>query len=136
MYPRLYTLALLSENPDTLIPNEPYTPLIDTISLDYIAEETTDFSQLTKESFDSNRIKLFHEDAFGQYEEHSYLKEKAIEKSILEKTSPTDSWLIPAYCNGGELYIGLENAETTQQISLLIEVLEGSENDTRSADVE
>ena len=39
-----------------------------------------------------------------------------------------ETHLVPKYCLGGELFIGLTNAEPGQTISLLIQVLEGSEN--------
>lgn len=119
---------MTNENPETLIPNEPYTPFADTISLHYIAEENTDFTLTDELSYQSNRIQLFHEAAFGQYEEHSYLKNKSKEGIVLSKDASINTWLVPDYCKGGELFIGLENAIPTQQVSLLIQVLEGSEN--------
>ncbi len=130
LFPRIYTLALTNDNAETLIPNDPYTPFADTLSLSYTAEESTDFSKKSKKEYISNRITLFHENPFGQYEEHSYLKEQAKEQNILGKNMTSDSWLVPDYCHGGELYIGLKDAEISQQISLLIQVLEGSENPT------
>ncbi|WP_108808040.1 baseplate J/gp47 family protein [Aquimarina spinulae] len=128
LFPRIYTLALSSDNDETLIPNDPYTPFADTISLSYSAEEDTDFAVDSENEYINNRIQLFHEDPFGQYEEHSYLKIQAQKKSILTKNADTDSWIVPDYCHGGELYIGLEEAEVSQQISLLFQILEGSEN--------
>lgn len=127
LFPKIYTLAILNvaENPLTLIPNEPYTPVVESISLDYSAEETTDF---TVSDYESNRIKLFHEAPFGQQEEHPYLKQQAIDKEILDITSSIANRLVPDYCNGGEFYIGLQDAEALQQISLLFQILEGSEN--------
>jgi len=128
LYPKIYTLAVMSENPETLIPNEAYTPFAETIRLNYTAEETTDFTHQTREEYETERIKLFHEAPFGQSEEHSYLKNTARQKAVLDANSPVASRLVPDYCNGGEFYIGLEEAEVTQQISLLFQILEGSEN--------
>lgn len=127
LFPKIYTLAIMNvaDDPTTPIPNEPYTPIIESISLNYTAEETTD---LTDSTYESNRIKLFHEAPFGQREEHSYLKKQAIDKEILETGTPTTNCLVPDYCNGGEFYIGLQDAEILQQISLLFQILEGSEN--------
>lgn len=53
---------------------------------------------------------MYHEDVFGQY----------------EKETETKS-IVPVHENGGELYIGLEAAKQTT-VSLLIQMLEGSEN--------
>lgn len=127
LFPKVYTLAIMNvaENPLTLIPNEPYTPVVESISLNYSAEESIDF---TVSAYKSNRIKLFHEAPFGQREEHSYLKQQAISKEILDIGTPITNCLVPDYCNGGEFYVGLKDAEIAQQISLLFQILEGSEN--------
>lgn len=127
LFPKIYTLAIMNvaTDPSTPIPNEPYTPVAESISLNYSAEETIDF---TVSAYESNRIKLFHEAPFGQREEHSYLKQQAINKEILDITTPITNSLVPDYCNGGEFYVGLQDAETLQQISLLFQILEGSEN--------
>ncbi|WP_406845344.1 baseplate J/gp47 family protein [Flavobacterium soyae] len=127
LYPKIYTLAIMNvaEDPTTPIPNEPYTPLVESISLNYSAEESIDFRV---SAYESNRIKLFHEAPFGQREEHSYLKEQAINKEILEAKTSIANYLVPDYCHGGEFYVGLQDAEISQQISLLFQILEGSEN--------
>ena len=125
IYPKIYTLAIINTvtNPAILIPNEPYTPMAESISLNYAAEESINFN-----AYESNRVKLFHEAPFGQQEEHSFLKQKAIDEEILEKETAVTNSLVPDYCNGGEFYIGLKDAEALQQISLLFQILEGSEN--------
>lgn len=127
LFPKIYTLALMSMDKiaSTDIPNEPYTPVVESISLDYTAEETIDFSVA---AYESNRIKLFHEAPSGQREEHSYLKQQAINKEILDVATPITNSLVPDYCDGGEFYVGLQDAEILQQISLLFQILEGSEN--------
>jgi hypothetical protein len=127
LFPKAYTLAIMNvaSTPSTLIPNEPYTPVVESISLNYSAEETIDF---TVSAYESNRIKLFHEAPFGQREEHSYLKQQAVNKKILDTATPLTNCLVPDYCDGGEFYVGLQYAETSQQISLLFQILEGSEN--------
>ncbi len=127
LFPKIYTLAIMNvaTDPSTPIPNEPYTPVVESISLNYSAEETIDF---TVSAYESNRLKLFHEAPFGQREEHSYLKQQAINKEILDIGTPITNSLVPDYCNGGEFYLGLQDAEISQQISLLFQILEGSEN--------
>lgn len=127
LFPKIYTLAImnLEKEPTTPIPNVPYTPVVESISLNYSAEESIDFAV---SAYESNRVKLFHEAPFGQQEEHSYLKQQAINKEILDPATPITNCLVPDYCNGGEFYIGLQDAEISQQISLLFQILEGSEN--------
>ncbi|WP_372947679.1 baseplate J/gp47 family protein [Mariniphaga sp.] len=123
LFPRIYALAFGSENEDALIPNEPYTPMIETISLNYTASASMNLGA-TEKDFQTNNVKLFHEHPFGQAEEHLYLKNQLDFLDDEEKKT----FLLPDYCKGGELYIGLEEAEPTQTVSLLVQVLEGSEN--------
>ncbi|CAL2090294.1 baseplate J/gp47 family protein [Tenacibaculum sp. 190524A02b] len=126
LYPILYTLAFTSDNDEAPIPNPPYTPLVETISLDYAAEEMVDLEKATEDKYKTNRIQLFHNDVFGTYEEHKYLKEQAKVAKIIAKD--TSCYLVPDYCHGGELYIGIANIVPLQQVAMLIQVLEGSEN--------
>lgn len=113
VYPKLYTLALTSTVKSKLIPNEPYIPMAEDIELNYSAFDSA-YAVLSSTS-DGNPLKndgvqLFHEDAFGQYE-----------KEVTTKS------IVPVHEAGGELYIGL-NAKPNETVSLLVQVLEGSEN--------
>ncbi|WP_025741554.1 baseplate J/gp47 family protein [Aquimarina pacifica] len=152
VFPRVYAVQIAKAINDTLgdevVPQEAYTPLVEFLTMDYKAEETTDFSVKTETAYQNNRIQLFHINPFGQNEEHGFLKEIKITKDVQDqndlaeisegisnglsetqaKNLITNSYLIPTYCQGGSLYIGLEEAEISQQVSLLIQVLEGSEN--------
>ncbi|WP_054509734.1 baseplate J/gp47 family protein [Chryseobacterium sp. ERMR1:04] len=114
VYPKLYTLALSSDpKVGKLIPNEPYIPFAEDIELNYKAKENA-YSYLSKdadgEASKSKGVQLYHEDAFGQYEKEVEMKS-----------------IVPVHQNGGELYIGLE-AMPKMSVSLLIQMLEGSEN--------
>ena len=123
LFPRIYALAFSSEKEDALIPNEPYTPMIEEISLNYTAK--SEFKQTDSETtYKNNDLKLFHEHPFGQSEQHPY------QKNQLSWVSKNDKKLtaVPTFENGGDLYIGLENAKPGQIISLLVQALEGSEN--------
>ena len=106
LYPKVYALALMNEE-DTVLPNEPYTPLLESLVLSYQAHQEWN---MTAESQNTvlNNIQLFHLHPFGQAE--------------------NQETLLPTYCKGGELYIGFENAEPLQQINLLFQFLEGTEN--------
>jgi len=99
-FTRLYTLALIDQKNKFQIPNEAYTPLIEEISIDYQAKEIID---------SANRIQLFHEHPFGQSKEN------------------IKGTLLPKY-DKSSIFIGLQEVKALQNISLLIQVLEGSEN--------
>jgi len=114
VYPKLYTLALSSDpKAGKLIPNEPYIPFAEDIELNYSAKENA-YSYLSKDAdgvaTKSKGVQLYHEDAFGQYEKEVEIKS-----------------IVPVHQNGGELYIGLDALPQTT-VSLLIQMLEGSEN--------
>lgn len=123
LFPRIYALAFSSQEKGALIPNEPYTPMAENVSLDYTAQTSAIIGN-TAQNYSENQVNIFHEHPFGQSEEHPYLKASvgflAIENQNLN--------LVPTYCKGGELYIGFENAQNLQQVSMLVQVLEGSEN--------
>lgn len=94
------------------IPNEPYTPLAENLLLSYDASETINFASSSAE----NKLVLIHETPFGFHQVFS------------EGSTNSALSLVPAYCQGGELYIGLENTKALQQVTLLLQFLEGSEN--------
>lgn len=107
IFPQVYALALTSKG-DTLLPNEPYTPLIEKIYVDYTAEQTINFNNSSETTKSLDPIQLFHEHPFGQAEDTEYVA--------------------PKYCQGGELYIGLSDPVALQQVQLLFQLIEGTEN--------
>ena len=121
LFPRIYALAFSKIDENILIPKEPYTPMVDTIRLNYSAKAEI-YSTIKEEDYSANPLVLFHEHPFGQTISWSLLKNQ------LTVLSDSTKYLVPTYCKGGELYIGLKNVETLQQVSLLVQVLEGSEN--------
>ncbi len=123
LFSRVFTLAMSSNETSAIIPNEPYIPFVETITLNYSAETKINLDT-EKEKYLANDVLLFHEHPFGQAEEHPYLKSQFGFIDDEEKSTR----LLPAYKKGGELYIGLEDVEPLQQVSLLVQVLEGSEN--------
>lgn len=120
LYPSIYALAISSTDDNVLIPNQPYIPLADSVRLRYSAEAILGINTVNEDNFDQRTVQLFHEHPFGQSEEHAFLKNQA-------GVSPK-CYLAPTYCKGGEFYIGLENVQNLQQVSLLIQILEGTEN--------
>lgn len=105
VYSKIYTEKIINKLTDSTInlPNEPYTPLLNSLTLDYKSEEVIIFDSTKPEQF-------YHIYPFGV---------KKIE-------SP--SGLIPQFQNEGELYIGISDIVPPQNLSLLIQVAEGSEN--------
>ena len=151
IYPTKYALAISKEvlTPTTSpnvppIPKEPYIPLIEAITMKYSASTETTLQlieatrpgevideETQKNGYENNLITLFHEAPFGQFEEHEYLKQQVLVKNGQDPANNTGfltNYLVPQHCRGGSLFIGLDNVEIGQQISLLIQVLEGSEN--------
>lgn len=121
LYPRLYALALTADDDgNTDIPNVPYTPFTEEVLMCYSATDTV--SPNTSGTYDTATLKIFHEFPFGQSQEHIRLRRN------FAPTGSDYSTLTPAFDRGGELYIGLENADNLQKVSLLIQVMEGSEN--------
>jgi len=106
IYPKMYALSLKNEE-DTLLPNEPYTPLLEGLELSYTADQSVNFNTGIETS-QMEAIQVFQEHPFGQRE--------------------TKQHLVGQYCQGGELYLGLENAMPLQTVHFLFQMDEGSEN--------
>ncbi|HLP54212.1 MAG TPA: baseplate J/gp47 family protein [Fluviicola sp.] len=121
LYPSMYAIALSAQNKALPIPNEPYTPFAEDLQLNYTALDTIYVNDTSEAKYEDRTIQLFHEHPFGQSEEHAYLKSTYKEKS-------TNCAILPTYCKGGELYIGLENAQVSELVTLFVQVAEGTEN--------
>lgn len=112
----LESLKVLN-NPAFALPKEPYTPVIESITLDYKSEVCLKFKSDNRAgcSEEQQNVEQFFQMApFGASEvgiEH--LK---------------NSYFIPQFRNEGEFYIGLEKLSPPQNISLLFQLLEGSES--------
>lgn len=121
LFPRLYALSLTSKLPNIPVPNEPYTPFAEEPSLNYVATDTANVNENSAAQFENRTTRFFHEQPFGQSEVHAYLK-----STYLDTT--TNCYALPTFCKGGELFIGLENAQVSELVTLLIQVAEGTEN--------
>lgn len=105
-YPLVFaTQALVPEGAGTL-PKEPYTPELQSVSLDYTSEEELNLKNNKWDGF-------FHIGAFGE-----------ANVAVQNDSSP----LLPNYPDEGELLIGLSAHQKAQNIQLLIQVLDGSAN--------
>lgn len=103
-FPNLYARQAINATVNNIqLPNPPYTPKIKKISLSYKSSIVIDHSQ------DSFPEAFFHIEPFGS-----------------KQTSPSANvHLLPQYPYG-TFYIGLENLQPPQNLSLLFQVLEGS----------
>lgn len=105
-FPAIYThkaIDLSLKTGDGLLPNQPYTPTLKSVSLDYTASENFI-------PFNPNGIEQFFLlDIFGNAE--------------LNKNDT--SRLIPSFPQQGALYIGLKNVIPPQTLSLLFQIEKG-----------
>ena len=107
-YANLYTRAITDLNnkvEGTVLPNQAYTPTLQSISLDYTASKEID--QLNAHQH------IFHIHPFG-WSSH---------------TSRNDTpYLFPHYQNEGNLLIGIAHLQPPSDLSILFQVREGSAN--------
>lgn len=98
------------------LPNEPYTPVISDISLNYTATVTVELANNTgvnnAAAFARRVDQFFHIEPFGVAEYHPYLF-----KSVS---------LMPDYDDEGSLYIGLSDLKPAQTLSVLFRLAEGT----------
>ena len=92
-------------NPDDL-PNEPYTPLVESVTLNYSATASI---TLNDNSITGDDLQLVHLNPFGS-------------KILTNRVG-----LLPDF-NGNEFFFGLQNARARDTVSILFQVAEGSEN--------
>lgn len=124
-YRQEYTRAIVeyAKNGGTLnLPREPYTPLMQSLTLQYEAtSEDTSLSSDDMNELHNSELEFFHITAFGHRREHAALKGRLdfIDEPV---------YLLPRYGNAGELYIGLSGIGPSQNLSLLIQAAEGSAN--------
>lgn len=99
-YAKIYTYLALNKLP---LPNAAYAPFAENLKVTVTTNEV--FSIAKKE------ITLYHEHPFG-----------------IKKLAGLDLKLMPLPEEGGQLYIGIEKAVADQNIQLLCQIEEGSEN--------
>ena len=105
-YPNLYAeqaIGLANGTDGAALPNAPYTPTIKSLSLDYTATHTIDFSNYDSDS----AAKIFYVKPFGN---HKY-------------RSGDTPFLLPQYTDEGTLLIGLRDFAPPQTLSLLFQLV-------------
>ena len=99
--------------------NQPYVPHLRQVSVDYSCTSTFDFTA-ANQSGASLQVLQIH--PFGQID---LLKTDLLTNS---HGDPTGYHLLPQFSENGHLFIGLEKLQDKQEISLLFQMDEGSEN--------
>ncbi|MEM7105405.1 MAG: baseplate J/gp47 family protein [Bacteroidota bacterium] len=108
--------ALATVNPDDYdFPSEPYSPSIKGITLNYKATSKFDIASGEGGTVGDDRQAFYHIHPFGNAE-------------IVTGNQNAEIPLVPEYPNEGELYIGVSDLNTPQNLSLLIQVAEGTAN--------
>lgn len=93
------------DNFQAIIPNEPWTPIIKNISLDYTASATTD------------DIELIHLYPYAG----TYKKE-----AIVTALQQPRTYLFPTFCDEGALYIGLKDLQPGSNLNMLFQLAEAT----------
>lgn len=122
LYPEIYLNAVLNptvtdpeaDNPEKKVdlPSEPYTPLLEELTLNYTASENISFADLVP---DEHSSLMYHRHPFGT-----------------KRVMGANKTLLPKY-DDGYFFIGLENMGSGSNISLLFQIAEGSENPLHSS---
>ncbi len=99
-YAKIYTYYALNE---LALPNNAYAPFAENLKVTVTTSESV--------SKTSNQVALYHEHPFG-----------------IKKVNRANLALVPTPENGGQLYIGIDQAVADQNIQLLCQIEEGSEN--------
>ena len=133
MYAPLLAKMAATSPPD--VPNPPYTPLMASLSLTYEAEETIAYGDLDKDDFTDRLERLFQIGPFGHREVYPIADDPTATEV------PIDRKLVPEFTvtvdkDGkqttttaeGSLLIGLDKLDPPQNLALLFQVAEGSED--------
>ncbi len=103
------------------LPNEPYTPAIQSMSLSYKAHsDQVDIGSTSINDFSTNEVQFFHLSYFGQMREHGY--QRAQFGFLTDKNVS----LLPPYRSAGELLIGFKDLNPGESLSVLFQVAESS----------
>ncbi|AXT53604.1 hypothetical protein D1818_23290 [Aquimarina sp. BL5] len=109
-------IELAKENPsaDAALPNAPYLPMIENLSIYYKSSVSFNLNSTTTNTEENDIVEqFFHLEPFGNYEVDRTKASNTIFSLIEEE---------------GSLFIGIDNLNPPQTLSLLIQVAEGSAN--------
>ena len=100
-----------------VLPNTPYTPLIKSVSLDYVSVQNIDFTD------GNSPEQFFHIEPFGSarvYAENPYLLPQYRNESALPLSRAQSALYL------GNMYLAINNLVPPQNLSILFQVAEGS----------
>lgn len=113
--------AATYKSPGFPLPNEPYTPTVSEISINYSATDElsliNNVVNKSEDSFISKSVSYYHIEPFGVREIHPYLFQEI-----------TFANLLPKFDDEGTLYVGISNFTPPGALSVLFKVAEGSSN--------
>lgn len=124
MQKKAVELAALVEPDTSLLPLQPYTPLLTDFTVEYRSQAEASFGLSSEAQYRGNELKLFSIQPFGQKELHPFLGSKNLRLApeFRHSHKGKTQW------HEGEFYIGIEKLDPPQNLSLLIQVAEGSED--------
>lgn len=109
------------KSPVLVIPNEPYTPAMQTMSLSYKAHSgDISIESGSLDDYSNEDVHFFHIAYFGQMREHTYQRKQ------FDFLANKNVSLMPEYNNEGELIIGFKDLRAGDSVSVLFQVAEGS----------
>ena len=113
-----YVVALQNLGTDEKI-NQPYVPQLRQVSADYSCTSGVDFTEVDQSTAP---IQVLQIHPFGQVD--------LLKTNLLTDThgTPTGYHLLPQYSENGHLYIGIQDLQDKQELSLLFQMDSGSEN--------
>jgi len=117
---RRESLAKLMQDPASAL-NEPYTPKVRDIELDYAAQsDVSRLDAVEQSAFTDTELRYFHVDALGCSREHAWL---ARQRPWAPQRAPS---FLPEHVDAGELLIGLSGLAKGDSVSVLLQVAQGS----------
>jgi hypothetical protein len=136
MYAPLLMEAAKPAKPPAAIPNPPYTPLMASFALDYEAAEVIDYTARTKDDFKNRIERLFQIGPFGQQEVYPISDDPDSQGIPIARKLVPEFGVTVKKADGsalsktaeGTLYIGIDKLKLPQNLALLFQVAEGSED--------
>ncbi|MBI3135491.1 MAG: baseplate J/gp47 family protein [Bacteroidetes bacterium] len=140
VYPKIQTkqaiaLAKYTTGVEPQLPNEPYTPTVKLLGIDYKSEHTVNYGQPEFQDYEKRIEQLFHVGPFGVAEIFPVEQDEV----ITENTGIylTDN-LLPKFINepetnvsviaNGVLYIGIKDLDPPRSLTLFFQFDKGTEN--------
>ncbi|TAD91101.1 MAG: hypothetical protein EAY75_03945 [Bacteroidetes bacterium] len=114
-----------SDSASIALPNEPFAPEVKSLRLDYKATSgKVQFNRLSSIALAGTQDALhhYHVGPFGVRHEHRATR---LQLQFLQSSATR---LLPQYRHSGECYIGIANLHALDEVTLLLQVSEGSAN--------